>query len=107
MGFPVSTADREACRLVLQETVEIPQLQFIDKPGVVQFLDKVVVVPVVVQRQVLGSDHCVPASQTMDFVEVIPFVRVTPTVRWAVTREGRGWPHNKSRHVRTTRTYRP
>ena len=30
---------------VLQETVEIPQLQSVDKLEVVQFLDKVVVVP--------------------------------------------------------------
>ena len=52
---------------MLQETVDIPQLQSIDKLGVVQFLDK---------GLALGSDRGVPAAQIMDFVEKIPFVRV-------------------------------
>ena len=43
-------------------------LQFIDKPGVVQFLDKMVVVPAVVQRQILGGDRGVPAPQIMEFI---------------------------------------
>ena len=35
----------------LQETVEVPQLLFFDKPGVVQFMDKVAVVLVGRQRR--------------------------------------------------------
>ena len=44
--------------------------------GVVQFLNKVVFVPIVVQRQVLGSDRGVPVPQIMEvFVEVTQLVR--------------------------------
>ena len=46
------------------------------KPGVVEFLDKLVVVPVVVQRHFLGSARGVQVPQTTDAVEEIPLVRV-------------------------------
>ena len=39
-------------------------------------MDKLVVVPDVVRRHVLGSARGVPAPQTMDAVEEIPLVRV-------------------------------
>ena len=85
MGAPVSAADR---RLGVAGSIAPPLPQVprgrkrrggtgnCRKPGVVQFLDKLVAVPVVVQRHVLGSARGVPAPQTTDAVEEILPVRV-------------------------------
>ena len=87
----------------LLKTVELPQLQFIDKLGVVQFLDKVVDLPVVCNVVKLivvrqrhrsrglrggasarrGADRDVPVPQIEKFfVEVIQLVREVEQIVW-------------------------